>query len=777
MLYIVGPFLYFCTLILKISTFLMKRFCLLFILIWLCCFLHAQCPDFTDLTGSGVTCQYGSFQNPLQYTGIALNRHTVITQQGSDPRTGYQLPFLPPGESAVVQLGNERVGAEAEAVTYRFTVDPDHAIMLLKFAVVFQDPGHPAPDQPRFVMRVLDRDGYLVEACAEYDVTAAGDIPGFQSYGGASWRPWTNVGIDLSDYAGQQVQVQFVTYDCAWHGHFGYAYFTAACLSNRLSMADCSGNQVTLSAPEGFESYQWDNGSSASTATYTVNGTVTANCLITSATGCQFTLSGTLSATPDLPSSSTTIYDTICEGESYHQHFFSLPPQYETGTHTFRNTFFNTTNCTGGDVTTTLFLTVLPRYTHLYDAACQGSDYHAHGFHYTDLQTGNLTDSIVTVVPGGCDRVTMLHLTVNPSFTLPNAIIGQTSICRNEVTTYSLPNAEGLATFHWEVPDGVNIITGQGTSEASLYFTDDAPNPATLSLTGANGCGSGSLPIEVTHHPSYHLFFQDSLCTGNEYHGYGFDIARQDSTGWFTFRQSYTTAQGCDSIHTLQLIVTGTPTLTTLAQPAEICPGEHAAIHAMGENASFLQNVQAPPVAIGDILCTDDTIVKPSAWPVPGKTAKGIVFYVDNTGQHGWAVHLHDQSTSISWGGYGTDIAALPNYTDARDAILDLDGYTNTQRIRAAGNATTYPAAYAVDYANGWYLPAVGQLRLLFAEIVTLNASLQTVGGTPFPMDNYFNYWSSTENNSSSARYVYFDGRVNLVNKVTNLRVRSVRTF
>ena len=49
----------------------------------------AQCPDFTDLTAPGVICQYGTFVNPFQYTGIAVNRHTVITQQGTDPSTNF----------------------------------------------------------------------------------------------------------------------------------------------------------------------------------------------------------------------------------------------------------------------------------------------------------------------------------------------------------------------------------------------------------------------------------------------------------------------------------------------------------------------------------------------------------------------------------------------------------------------------------------------------------------------------------------------------------------
>ena len=742
----------------------------------------AQCPTFTNLTGSGVTCQYGDFQNPFQYTGIASGRHTVITQQGSDPYTGHQLPFLPPGESAVVKLGNEQVGKQAEAITYQFTVNPDYAILLLKFAVVLEDPGHPAPAQPRFVVRVLNSGGQLVETCAEYDVTAAGDIPGFQTYTAGwynvRWRPWTNVGIDLSDYAGQQIKLQFVTYDCDYWGHFGYAYFTASCISNKLSLSGCNGSQVTLAAPSGFESYDWDNGSTATMATYTVSGTTTANCLITSATGCRFTLSGTISSQSGLPTTSTTVYDTICEGDAYTGHFFDLPAQWETGTHTFRNTFFSAGNCTGGNVTTTLYLTVVPKYNHIYDAACQGADYHAHGFHYTNLQTGSYIDSTVTTLSTGCDLVTVLHLTVNPSFALgSNTLSGPTSVCRHEVCSYTLPNADGLATFHWNLPDGVNLIYGQGTATANLYFTDDAPNPAYISLTGANGCGSGDIPITVTHSPTYHIFFQDSLCTGHDYHNYGF--ARQDSTGWYTFTNRYTTVDGCDSVRILQLLVTGTPTLTALAQPAEICVGQGTTVHALGQNASFSQGGNVPAVAIGDILCTDNSIVKPSAWPVAGKTAKGIVFYVDNTGAHGWAVHLQDQGTSVQWtpSGQYTDIPTLTNYTNARDAITDLNGYSNTQKIRNAGNATKYPAAYAVDFANGWYLPAAGQLRLLFGEIVTLNASLQVVGGTQFPMNEYFWYWSSTEYGQSYAWSVNYNGYVTYSSKNHNNRVRSVRAF
>lgn len=754
---------------------------ILFLLLFQFSSLDAQCPVFTNLNGSGVSCQYGSTSNPFQNTGIVAGRHTVITHQGTDPKTNNQLPLLPPGESTVIKLGNEQTGAQAEAVTYTFTVDPDHAILLLKFAVVFQDPGHASPAQPRFVVRVLNAAGQLVETCAQYDVTAAGNIPGFSSYGGVRYRPWTNVGIDLFSYAGQTVKLQFITYDCAYHGHFGYAYFTASCISNNLALSACNGNQLTLVAPSGFASYQWDNGSTTPSALYTIQGNTTVNCLITSATGCHFTLSGTISTEEGLPTSSMVIYDTISKGDSYNQNFFNLPPQNDTGTFMYYNTFFNTSDCSGGDVSITLYLTVLNDYRHLYrDVACQGMDYDRYGFHYTNLQTGIIVDTIIENNATG-HSMTILHLTVSPSFSLSNTYIsGNTEVCNHNEEIYSIPNPEGIESFDWEVPDGVSVMSGQNTPSITLYFTDLATSPTVLSLTGSNGCGSGTIQLTINNSPTYHIFSQDSICSGNEYHQYGFNLPRQDSTGWFTFMNYHTTTKGCDSIEILQLMVTGAPLLTTLPSSAEICLGQQAAIHAMGEHAGFNTGTLTPPIAVGDIICTDNSFAKPSDWPIAGKTAAGVVFFVDNTGEHGWAAQLTDQATNLKWSTSHNDIGTLTNYSNARNAISDFDGFSNTQHIRAQGNATSFPAVYAGNFANGWYLPSAGQLRILFSELVAINSSLNIAGGSQIPMDSNWWYWSSTEYNSNNAWTVNYYGFTNFFDKATqdySSRVRCVRSF
>lgn len=162
-------------------------------------------------------------------------------------------------------------------------------------------------------------------------------------------------------------------------------------------------------------------------------------------------------------------------------------------------------------------------------------------------------------------------------------------------------------------------------------------------------------------------------------------------------------------------------------------------------------------VAVGDILCSDGQILTTSTYPSSGATAIGVVFYVDGTGQHGWAVALQDAG-DFAWGPNSND-TPLGNYTNKRQAIYDLDGYQNTQVVRQCG--TNYPAFYAVDFDNGWYLPAIGQFNYLYGNLVEVNASLTVAGGTPFGMNGSLVYWSSTEYSGSDAWNLYSTGELN----------------
>lgn len=167
-------------------------------------------------------------------------------------------------------------------------------------------------------------------------------------------------------------------------------------------------------------------------------------------------------------------------------------------------------------------------------------------------------------------------------------------------------------------------------------------------------------------------------------------------------------------------------------------------------------------VAVGDILCSDGQILTTSTYPSSGATAIGVVFYVDGTGQHGWAVALQDAGSFI-WGpgnnnsGHDTP---LVNYTNKRQAIYDLDGYQNTQVVRPLYNGNIYQAFHALDFDNGWYLPALGQLNYLYGNLMEVNEGLATAGGTLFSGQ----YWSSTEYGEKTAWTL--DGTGELVAKL-----------
>ncbi len=198
------------------------------------------CPDFTNLNASCVEATTGHLNDPFETVGLVDGRHTLITTPSTDPRTGNLLQIIPSGETQVIKLGNQSVGAEAESLNYHFIVDNLNSILQFKYAVVFEDPGHPFVDQPRFIARVTDKDGNLFNGCSEYDVTCSANLEGFNTYqSGYStvrWRDWTTMLLDLSEYVGEEVNVQFVSYDCGWTGHFGYAYFTANCIGNQFSL-------------------------------------------------------------------------------------------------------------------------------------------------------------------------------------------------------------------------------------------------------------------------------------------------------------------------------------------------------------------------------------------------------------------------------------------------------------------------------------------------------------------------------------------------------------
>ena len=121
-----------------------------------------------------------------------------------------------------------------------------------------------------------------------------------------------------------------------------------------------------------------------------------------------------------------------------------------------------------------------------------------------------------------------------------------------------------------------------------------------------------------------------------------------------------------------------------------------------------------------------------------------------------------NKSVHLAWGGQGTDIASLPNFDVESDASKDYDSCGNTDKIVAAGDASTYPAAWAArryapttDTAGKWCVPAAGIMTNTCNHLDVVQTALYRVGGTYFP-------WSGQGTSSEAGDiwiwYRYCDG-------------------
>ena len=158
----------------------------------------------------------------------------------------------------------------------------------------------------------------------------------------------------------------------------------------------------------------------------------------------------------------------------------------------------------------------------------------------------------------------------------------------------------------------------------------------------------------------------------------------------------------------------------------------------------------------------------------------GIVFYVDETGQHGLVAAMEDLTDGATidaygnpeyqWGCYGTSISGA-------DGQAIGTGLQNTLDIVSGCSETPIAASEALAYESegytDWYLPSRYELLEMYNTIG--NGGLEgNIGG--FSSSSW--YWSSSEYNNYYAWYVNFNnGYTGNASKTNAGRVRVIRAF
>ncbi|MBI5857493.1 MAG: gliding motility-associated C-terminal domain-containing protein [Sphingobacteriales bacterium] len=250
-----------------------------------CYFLKAQnCPaniDFEAGNFNGWTCHTGSVAAVGSDNVISLfasggpvyDQHTMFSAASDAGARDYygDFPVLcPNGSRYSVKLGNTSGGAQAEGLSYEFTIPANRNTysLIYHYAVVFQDPAHQPFQQPRLVLEVWNvTDNELID-CSSFTFFPNGSpLPGFfmspRSDSTPVWcKDWSAVSINLNQKAGKTIKLFFKTADCTFRRHFGYAYIdvNTECSSEFTGATYCPDDTaVFVTAPYGYQSYTWFN--------------------------------------------------------------------------------------------------------------------------------------------------------------------------------------------------------------------------------------------------------------------------------------------------------------------------------------------------------------------------------------------------------------------------------------------------------------------------------------------------------------------------------------
>ena len=244
-----------------------------------------HCLDIFNLTDAN--CWIGNVVNPYQthkvvdfgpasYTennmpapaspstgDLKTSRQTVHYIPGETDPNAPLLKTKPDGAIASVRVGNANVGSYAEAVEYKYTVPAQNpGVLTLKYAVVIQDPSHPAGNGSRVTFEFLDVNGNGISPCTTGDFSYSVNTSSWNTYETSSsnygiWKDWSAIGVNLAPYAGQTITIRVTNRDCELGSHYAYCYFTLDCGSGIIeSNVSCADKPQQFVVAEGFN-YRW----------------------------------------------------------------------------------------------------------------------------------------------------------------------------------------------------------------------------------------------------------------------------------------------------------------------------------------------------------------------------------------------------------------------------------------------------------------------------------------------------------------------------------------
>ncbi len=241
-------------------------------------FAYAQCPpniDFELGDFTGWQCSSGNFNGviTLAPTTPVPGRHDMLSNppgNGNDLYGGFP-KNCPNGSGHSIKIGNEVTGTTADEVSYTFTIPAGQNTfnLIYHYAIVLNDAGHPANQQPRLIITVLNITDNTPLPCPLPPIVVNGGLPGFLDSPNPApngslvrYKDWAAASIKLDNLAGKTIQLSFTVTGCGLTNgsHFGYAYIdvNSECSSAFIGATYCPDDAfINVTAPFGYETYRW----------------------------------------------------------------------------------------------------------------------------------------------------------------------------------------------------------------------------------------------------------------------------------------------------------------------------------------------------------------------------------------------------------------------------------------------------------------------------------------------------------------------------------------
>ena len=256
------------------------------------------------------------------------------------------------------------------------------------------------------------------------------------------------------------------------------------------------------------------------------------------------------------------------------------------------------------------------------------------------------------------------------------------------------------------------------------------------------------------------------------------------------FDLSYTNANGeaktetvSKGSHLVNVGVGGVITITPKAIGGYTTPATSSVTMSSASQSITLNYAEETMVRIAH---KDGTLYTESEWTASGNSdddAEGVAVLRSSSG--GFVIGKNATTSWYAWGGNSKFITGIVTTTTQEDALTDFDGIGNTTKIieQLAGytdrqNIKGAPAAeacaeYIFPSGQKGYLPALGELSIIYSSKSEISSAMKLIGGkTPN------GGWSSTQYNSSYTWSMnFYDGSINYNSKSNSNSINPLAPY